>query len=619
MWYTVASNVVNNVIKNVVKNVVKNVAKNVVENAATNMTTKTNTRATTNSASTPPPPDDKHGLVWRRVPLPVRIPFALRLFLLYFVFVALTGYLVLHLLTEQVKPGFRQASEETLIDASQHLADLVSPYVQRNTLQDPTLQQLLRNYGRRSVPSQLWGYPRHTPDYRLYITDDRGIVLFDSDDVAVGQDYSKWNDVYKTLRGEYGARSSKASADANAPSMMHIAAPIRQPDGTLIGVLTLAKSNGSLQPFIDRSQRYLLERGLLLMLLGLLIGGLLTWRLQRGLNRLRHYITNLNAGLRVPPPKFRLFYEFGDLAVKLDTLRGTLEGKTLRDTALQTLTHELKSPLTAIRAATEILASGSAAQPLPDAVQQKFLGHIRDQSDRLTHLSERLLQISSLEQLPHLPDPQPLHVGQLLAALQQQNQAQLDAKALQWHMHIQAPEFAHSQATQPRSPAVMGDSALVQQALQHLLDNALDFTPHGGWIRAELKVVACADPQHPLGGDHRAYLINSAGLHNSTSFDNSIRHPNSARRHSSAAALCLSIANQGPPIPDYALGRVCEKFYSLPRPAADGVHAFSSAAGKKSTGLGLSFVEQVMQLHHGQLQIQNLSDGVEVRLYFPFS
>jgi two-component system sensor histidine kinase CreC len=41
--------------------------------------------------------------------------------------------------------------------------------------------------------------------------------------------------------------------------------------------------------------------------------------------------------------------------------------------------------------------------------------------------------------------------------------------------------------------------------------------------------------------------------------------------------------------------------------------------GKKSTGLGLSFVEQVIQLHQGQLQILNHSDGVEVRLYFPYS
>lgn len=487
--------------------------------------------------------------LWRKL----RIPFALRLFLLYFLFVGLTGYLVLNLLTEQIKPGFRQASEETLIDASQHLADLVSPYVQAGTLADASLQQLLRNYGRRSLPSQLWGLPREKPDYRLYITDDRGIVLFDSKDQAVGKDYSRWNDVYKTLRGEYGARSSKASADVNAPSVMHIAAPIRNTQGAIIGVLTLAKSNGSLQPFIDRSQRYLLERGLLLMGIGLLIGALLTWRLQLGLNRLRQYILSLNAGLRVAPPQFRLFFEFGELAEKLNTLRGTLEGKALRDQALQTLTHELKSPLTAIRAATEILASGSDERPLPKAQQQKFLQHIEDQSARLTQLTERLLQLSSLEQLPHLTAPQPLSLLSLVQQVCRQNQARFDAK----HSVVQLPTT---------DAQVLGDAPLLQQALQHLIDNAMDFSPQHGYVRWEIQ-------------SHAEHIV-------------------------------LTLANQGPPIPDYALARVTEKFYSLPRLDNQG-------QTRKSTGLGLSFVEQVMQLHQGKLQIANLPDGVVIGLEFP--
>lgn len=517
--------------------------------------------ATPDSASLHPPSKNRSGhtpprrsisqRLWRHL----RIPFASRLFLLYFLLVGLTGYLVLNLLSEQIKPGFRQASEETLIDASQHLADVVSPYLRQGDLANQQLQQLLRNYGKRSLPSNLWGLPREKPDYRLYITDDRGIVLFDSTDQALGQDYSRWNDVYKTLRGEYGARSSKASADANAPSMMHIAAPIRNADGKIIGVLTLAKSNGSLQPFIDRSQRYVLERGLLLMALGLLVGALLTWRLQLGLNRLRQYIHSLNAGLRVPPPQFRLFFEFGELAEKLDTLRGTLEGKALRDQALQTLTHELKSPLTAIRAATEILASGTAERPLPSSQQQKFLGHISQQAERLTQLTERLLQVSSLEQLPHLAAPQPVPLRSLIDNLCRQNQARFDAKQLVLSVPDSDSDYA-----------VLGDASLLQQALQHLVDNAMDFAPNGGYLR---------------------WWLQQQGQH-----------------------IMLTLANQGPQIPDYALSRVTEKFYSLPRPQSQ------SGVPSKSTGLGLAFVEQVMQLHHGELRIANLADGVQVSLVF---
>ena len=67
----------------------------------------------------------------------------------------------------------------------------------------------------------------------------------------------------------------------------------------------------------------------------------------------------------------------------------------------------------------------------------------------------------------------------------------------------------------------------------------------------------------------------------------------------------VSLFNQAAPIPDYALPRLSERFYSLPRPAS----------GRKSTGLGLNFVEEVMKLHGGSLQIGNVPGGVQVVLH----
>lgn len=50
-----------------------------------------------------------------------------------------------------------------------------------------------------------------------------------------------------------------------------------------------------------------------------------------------------------------------------------------------------------------------------------------------------------------------------------------------------------------------------------------------------------------------------------------------------------------------------ERFYSLPRPGS----------GRKSTGLGLNFVAEVMQLHGGALAVDNVDGGVRVRLWLP--
>jgi two-component system sensor histidine kinase CreC len=55
----------------------------------------------------------------------------------------------------------------------------------------------------------------------------------------------------------------------------------------------------------------------------------------------------------------------------------------------------------------------------------------------------------------------------------------------------------------------------------------------------------------------------------------------------------------GPGVPDYALPRVFERFYSLPRPGST----------RKSTGLGLALVREIAHLHRGEARLENRSGG----------
>lgn len=103
--------------------------------------------------------------------------------------------------------------------------------------------------------ADIWGLRKEAVNHRIYVTDASGKVLLDSAGVAVGQDYSRWNDVYLTLRGQYGARSSREDPDDPDSSVMYVAAPIKDA-GKIIGVVSVAKPNSSLQPYIDRSQRH---------------------------------------------------------------------------------------------------------------------------------------------------------------------------------------------------------------------------------------------------------------------------------------------------------------------------------------------------------------------------
>jgi two-component system sensor histidine kinase CreC len=463
-----------------------------------------------------------------------QLPFAVRVFALYFVFVGMSGYFMLNLVVEEVKPGVRQSTEEVLFDTAQVLADLVAPAFAKETPEplSAELQQLLASYGQHQTEATIWGISKGSTPHRIYLTDRKGIVVYDSTGTAVGKDYSRWNDVYLTLRGQYGARSSKANPEDENSSVMHVAAAIRQ-QNEIIGVLTIAKPNQMMQPFIDRTQAYLTIRGLALMALGLAIGALLAWRLQRGLNRLELYAEQLSSGERVDAPKFRVFFEFGKLAAALDRMRHTLAGRAYAEQYVQTLTHELKSPLTAIQAAAELLQ-----QQLPDADRQRFAGNILQQSSRLHQIIERLLRLSALEQQQHLRAPSQVSLPQICQQALNARAGRIDQQ--QWQLQFDA---------QPLS--IEGDAILLEQALGHMLDNALDFAPKAAIVA--LKV------------------------------------------HKVSNSIVISLCNQGPQIPDYALPRLTERFYSLARPGKSG----------KSTGLGLNFVDEVMKLHHGKLSIEN--------------
>ena len=479
-----------------------------------------------------------------------QLPFAVRVFALYFVFVGLCGYFMLNLVVEEVKPGVRQSTEEVLFDTAQMLADLVAPAFSKEPPEplSAELQQLLASYGQHHTQATIWGINKGSTPHRVYLTDRKGIVVYDSAGIALGKDYSRWNDVYLTLRGQYGARSSKANADDENSSVMHVAAAIRQ-QNEIVGVLTIAKPNQMMQPFIDRTQRYLTVRGLALMALGLAIGALLAWRLQRGLNRLELYAEQLSSGERVDAPKFRIFFEFSKLASALDRMRHTLAGRAYAEQYVQTLTHELKSPLTAIQAAAELLQ-----QPLPAAEQQRFASNILQQSSRLHQIIERLLQLSALEQQQHLRAPSQVSLPQICQQALNARAGRIDQQ--QWQLQYDA---------QPLS--IEGDAILLEQALGHMLDNALDFAPKAAIVT--LKVDNAND------------------------------------------SIIISLCNQGPHIPAYALPRLTERFYSLARPGKSG----------KSTGLGLNFVDEVMKLHHGKLSVENTElfgeSAVLVKLQLP--
>jgi signal transduction histidine kinase len=92
--------------------------------------------------------------------------------------------------------------------------------------------------------------------------------------------------------------------------------------------------------------------------------------------------------------------ELGGLARAFERMRVKLEGKRYVEDMAATLSHELKTPLTSIRGAAEILES----DPDPPT-QARFLANIRSDVDRMAAIIENLLALARAETLPVDPDP----------------------------------------------------------------------------------------------------------------------------------------------------------------------------------------------------------------------
>jgi two-component system sensor histidine kinase CreC len=433
---------------------------------------------------------------------------SLKLFLGFFLIVGIAAFFVMRVFVNEVKPGVRQAMEATLVDAANVLAVMAAPDLKAGRIGDGTFATQLATAQRRDPRAMVWRFPKRSIDYRVTVTDASGIVVYDSRGQDVGRDNSRWNDVYRTLRGQYGARSSAETRGEGSTTVMHVAAPVYDPADarTLIGVLTLSQPNDTIDPFIAASQRAIVARGAWLIGLSALIGLLMTWWLARGIGGLNRYAQAVSAGEPVPPPKPRRD-EIGDLGRALETMRRKLEGKAYVEQYVQSLTHEMKSPLAAIRGAAELLQ-----EPLPEAERQRFAGNIVQQERRLTETIDQLLRLAEVEQHGWLQRRGAVDLAGVCRSLAEDAAPRLQAQALVVDCQL------------PAQALVQGDAFLLRQALSNLLDNAIAFSPAGGRIVLQVQ------------------------------------------RHE--AGWTVEVADTGPGVPDYARERVFERFYSLARPGS---------------------------------------------------
>ncbi len=245
--------------------------------------------------------------------------------------------------------------------------------------------------------------------------------------------------------------------------------------------------------------------------------------------------------------------------------------ETVRQQFVSNVSHELKTPIAAIKAAVEtlmdehqeMLASQTERESNEPGVEpdvsSRFLSIIARQADRLNAIVEDLLMLARIEE-EEQDRRLVLGKGPLLPVLRgavETCQANADDKGMT--VQVQVDESLEAKMNAP----------LLEQAVVNLLDNAIKYSPAGTTVQIRIK-----------------------------------------REN---GEIVIAVRDHGPGIEKMHLSRVFERFYRTDK-------ARSRALG--GTGLGLAIVKHVAQAHGGRVSVDSSQEegparGSTFRIHLP--
>lgn len=471
----------------------------------------------------------------------------IRLLLVILAVYAIGGFFLTRWMLDQVRPRYLESMEESLVDASVLLAALLEEEATEDGPNVTRIKSAFEKARDRGFEARIFSLAKTAIDLRVYVVNAHGRVLFDSLGEVEGQDFSRWNDVARTLAGRYGARSTRDVEGDDSTQVLYVAAPIRHA-ADIVGAVTVGKPTQGINALVSVAKRKIVVGaavgGFALLTMLLLVAAWIIAPLERLTDYARAVRDGRAAALPSLPGR-----TLGELGRTFEEMRDALAGRQHAERYTQALAHEVKAPLTAIRGAAELLN-----EEMPVEQRAKFLSNIRHEAERIQNIVERLLELTSIEARKALSRTERMNSSEVLVEAVDAIRTGFEARGVALVMDgKEGCEFE-------------GERFLLKQALINLLQNALEFSSRGKEV----------------------------GL--------------SAER--SGERLVFRVADRGPGVPEYALTRVFERFYSLARPGSS----------QKSTGIGLALVREIALLHGGDATLVNrVGGGAEATLWIPVS
>lgn len=458
-----------------------------------------------------------------------------RLFITAVLLMSVGLYAFVDWIVEDVRLHYFITMEESLVDTSVLLAEEVSCFASKDGITlNENFQKQIEEAAKRKLHAQIYDHTKTKMNVRVVVVDRHAIVKYDSRSKKTEGTFYNWRDVRLTLQGKYGARATYERKGDPTSFYFYVAAPVFF-EGKIVGAVSVGKPLSSIMPFLQQARTRLVVSGIIAFFSILLLLIPVSLWIIHPVRALTAYARSVRDGQKVLPPKLK-YGEMGELARAFEEMRDALEGREYVEEYVQSLTHEMKSPLAAIQGAAELLDE----QMSPEQ-RTRFLKNIQTESDRLHGLVNRMLALASIEKRKEPARAEPIAIQKLINDVIDSLLPLLQEKDLNVICSIE------------ENTTLQGEYFLLRQALVNLVQNAISFSPKG----EKIKIKVFSNDQNVI----------------------------------------IEVCDFGTGIPDYAIERVFDRFYSLPRP--DG--------GTKSSGLGLNFVREIAHLHHGTIQLFNRS------------
>ena len=460
-----------------------------------------------------------------------------KVFLGYFLAAATALFFMMKWVKDDVRVRYLEAAEENMVDMVNTLACFAAENTIGDEIDVSKIETVFSNVRKRKLQAKIYEVTKTSVDTQINITNAAGTVIFDSGTPEnSGKDFSKWRNIRLTLKGEYGARATRIDKDNPASLVMHISAPIIR-DGKYLGVITVYKPISFIKRFINLAEKRIMINTTLALIVLALLGLIVSTWLTYPITKLKNYVDDVRNGKKVSSPSVGTG-EIKELAISFDEMREALEGKKYVEEYVRNLTHELKSPIAATQGALELLDE----KETPAVQREKFLKNLRHENRRMRLIVDKMLLLSQLENVNTIFEKRDVNLVDLFREI---------IKSVELRAGTREMVFSD-----PDSPLILnGDGGLLYDAFENVLNNAVDFTANDGKISIKMEILE--------------------------------------------STAKITISDDGTGIPDYAIKKVFNKFYSLPRPGQKG----------KSSGLGLSITREVIELHGGSVEISNRNDA----------